>query len=435
MKSNSSIATFLGFVLAAFAFSGFATIVSAQEQGQFAPQPDQELLSADQLNNLVAPIALYPDPLLSQMLVASTYPLEVVEASQWLKRNSNLKGQALVDAAKEQPWDPSVQALVAIPDALDELNQDIRWTADLGNAFLSQREDVMNAVQQMRTRAQSKGRLRSTPQQIVTTETQDNNQVVIIQPAHPDVIYVPVYDPIYVWGPPVYGFYPRLRYPSLGFGFGTGYDLGFYFSDWNGWGLWGWGPNWFSNVILIDTRFFRRYGFHDRPGGDFRGRTVWAHNPEHRLNVPYRNGWEPVRSGGRVVVASASRSETNSTGRAVDQGKRSVSLQGQGSQDPPRQRSKSSTQYQPQPQQYRATPQVQKPPTQTQRSYQSPQSRSAPQIYRAPQTHSAPQVQRVQSQAQPRSQASPQYRSAPQTSVSRSSAGSINRSGGGKNHR
>jgi len=434
MKSNTAMAIFLGFVLAAFAFSGFASIVSAQNRGEFAPQPDQELLSADKLNNLVAPIALYPDPLLSQMLVASTYPLEVVEASQWLQRNSNLKGQALVNAAKEEPWDPSVQALVAIPDALDKLNQDIRWTTDLGNAFLSQQADVMNAVQQMRTRAQSSGHLRSTPQQIVTPDAQDNDQFVVIQPAKPDVIYVPVYDPVYIWGSPVYGFYPRLRYPSLGFGFGTGYDLGFYFSDWSGWGLWGWGPNWFSNVIIINNRFFHHYGFHERPGGDFRGRTVWAHDPEHRLNVPYRNGGEPARSGGRVVVPSASHSEPRSAGRTLDQGNRSLSPQGQGSQNPPLQRNKSSKQYQPQPQQYRATTQVQKPQTQTQRSYQSPQSRSVPQVYRAPQTYSAPQVQRIQSQAQPRSQASPQYRSAPHVSVSRSSAGSVSR-GGGSSHR
>ena len=171
--------------------------------------------SAQQLNNLVAPIALYPDPLLGQMLVASTYPLEVVEANQWLQRNRNLGGRELMDAAKQQPWDPSVQALVAVPDALAMLNQDIRWTTDLGNAFLAQQADVMNAVQQMRARAQANGNLTSTPQQTVTTEAQGGQQAIVIQPANPQVIYVPSYDPFYVWGPPVYGYYPPLYYSRI----------------------------------------------------------------------------------------------------------------------------------------------------------------------------------------------------------------------------
>ena len=190
--------------------------------------------SPDQLDNLVAPIALYPDPLLGQMLVASTYPLEIVEASQWLQRNKNLSGQELMDAAQQQSWDPSVQALVAVPDALAKLNQDIRWTTDLGNAFLAQQADVMIAVQQMRARAQSNGNLSSTPQQTVTTQAQGGQQVIVIQPADPQVIYVPYYDPVYVWGPPVYGYYPPLYYSGFGFGFGRGFNLGFYFDGWGG---------------------------------------------------------------------------------------------------------------------------------------------------------------------------------------------------------
>ena len=117
------------------------------------------LLSPDQLDNLVAPIALYPDPLLGQVLAASTYPLEIVEAQQWLQQNSNLQGAQLMDAAKQQNWDPSVQALVAFPDALSLLSNDIRWTTDLGNAFLAQQADVMSAVQRMRARAQANGKL------------------------------------------------------------------------------------------------------------------------------------------------------------------------------------------------------------------------------------------------------------------------------------
>jgi 2-keto-3-deoxy-L-rhamnonate aldolase RhmA len=148
-------------------------------------QAPPQLLTADQLDTLVAPVALYPDPLLSQVLAASTYPLEVVEAEQWLQQNQNLHGQHLMDAAKRQNWDPSVQALVAFPTALNLLNSDISWTTDLGNAFLAKQADVMASIQRMRARAQANGKLASTPQQVVTTQTQGRQNAVVIQPANP----------------------------------------------------------------------------------------------------------------------------------------------------------------------------------------------------------------------------------------------------------
>jgi hypothetical protein len=144
--------------------------------------------SPDRLDNLVAPIALYADPLLSQVLVACTYPLEIAEAQLWLQRNSGLSGTGLMDVARQQNWDASVQALVAFPDVLAKLTQDIRWTADLGNAFLSQQADVMSAVQRMRAAAEANGRLSSTPQQVVTTDTEDGQSAITIQPATPEVI-------------------------------------------------------------------------------------------------------------------------------------------------------------------------------------------------------------------------------------------------------
>jgi hypothetical protein len=394
MKNHPSVVIFLGFTLAVFAFPGFATAEIVQELGQLPPSTALELLSTDELNNLVAPIALYPDPLLSQMLVASTYPLEVVEANQWLQRNDDLHGQELINAAKQQTWDPSVQALVAVPDALAKLNQDIRWTTDLGNAFLSQEEDVMKAVQRMRARAQSNGRLSSTPQQIVTTESQDTNKVVKIMPAEPEVIFVPVYDPIYVWGPPVYGYYPRLFYPAYGFGFGVGCGLGYFFSDWGGWGNWGWGPNWHSNVIVINNGFFHHHGFHQRPGGDSLG-GKWTHNPDHRKNVPYKDTDIATRFGGRIAVPRASIAENRPAGRSIDREQRSASPRNQSYQNPSRERYQSSTQYQSPTTQYREAPQVQRRQDQTQRSYQSPQYRSAPQVDRAPQVYRAPQVDRA----------------------------------------
>src|SRR5579862_4784422 len=136
-------------------------------------QQQQPLMSPQQLDDLVAPIALYPDPLLSQVLVASTYPLEVVEAQQWAQSNRGMNNRQMVDAARSQNWDASVQALVAFPDAMALLTRNVGWTTSLGNAFLAQQADVMAAVQRMRQRAEANGRLRSTPQEQVTTEYQD----------------------------------------------------------------------------------------------------------------------------------------------------------------------------------------------------------------------------------------------------------------------
>ncbi len=277
---------------------GFAQGPAGPPSGPSAVPQTAPLLSPDQLDNLVAPIALYPDPLLSQVLAASTYPLEIAEAQQWLQQNSSLQGSQLIDAAKQQNWDPSVQALVAFPDAFRLLANDIRWTTDLGNAFLAQQSDVMSAIQRMRARAQANGRLNTTPQQAVTTDTQDGQSAIQIQPADPQVVYVPVYQPEYVWGPPVWGAYPNLWYPS-GFGFGFGFGPGIYmsalFPGWGGWGGWGWGCGWFGNGLFINAGFFGRYGFHGGFGGGFGGfggrgfggREAWAHNPAHRMGVPY----------------------------------------------------------------------------------------------------------------------------------------------------
>ena len=197
-------------------------LFSQQEPAPPPPQqgpPPGPALSPEQLDNLVAPIALYPDPLLGQILAASTYPLELVEAGQWLQQNKGLQGAQLMDAARQQNWDPSVQALVAFPEVIQRLTQDIRWTTDLGNAFLAQQPDVMAAVQRMRGRAQANGKLMSNQQQTVTTQTQGGQTAIDIQPTNPQVVYVPEYNPAWVWGPPVYGYYPPLFYPGIGVGF------------------------------------------------------------------------------------------------------------------------------------------------------------------------------------------------------------------------
>jgi hypothetical protein len=250
------------------------------------------------MENLVAPIALYPDPLLSEVLAASTYPLEVVEAGQWLQQNRNLQGQQLIEAAKQQSWDPSVQALVAFPDVMAQLNRDVQWTTDLGNAFLAEQSDVMDAVQRLRARAQSNGRLQSTPQQTVTTQAQDGQSAIAIQPADPQVIYVPQYNPAYVWGAPVYGAYPPLWYPPVdsGFGFGAAAFIGSLFAGLLSWGGWGWGLSWLTHGLFLNGLFFNHFGFHGY--GGYGGITAWAHSPVHRLGVPYPNHIVASRYGG-----------------------------------------------------------------------------------------------------------------------------------------
>ena len=256
---------------------------------QPAPAPN---LTPDQLDNLVAPVALYPDPLLSQILVASTYPLEVVEAQQWLQQNRDLSGQALMDAARQQNWDSSVQALVAFPDVLNRLTQDVQWTTGLGNAFLAQQADVMAAVQRMRAKAEQNGKLQSNSYEDVDTQTQNDQSAIVIQPTDPQVIYVPAYNPAYIWGPPVFGYYPPLWYPAVGVGFlwGPGIYINTFFGGCCGWGAfgWGWSPFWFGHQILVNNYFLHRYGFADFHAG-FAPTGVWAHNPAHRLGVAYPN--------------------------------------------------------------------------------------------------------------------------------------------------
>ena len=265
-----------------------ATLCSANNLHR-RPLLDRRLL-ADQLNDLVAPVALYPDPLLSQILVASTYPLELVQVSQWLQRNPGLNGPALTQAAEQQNWDPSIQALVVFPDLVKRLNQDITWTTDLGNAFLNQQGDVMDAVQRMRMKAQQAGKLVSGRQQTVST----NNNVIVIEPADSQMMYLPYYDPMSIWGPPLYYPYASWFYPPFGagvyFGFGAGIPMGLYFGGgWGGWGGWGWNPGWGAGSIIVNNSFIHRYNFNASRSGSLAGRSTWAHDASHRQGVPYSN--------------------------------------------------------------------------------------------------------------------------------------------------
>jgi len=272
----------------------------------YQPQaPGVARWSPQELSNLAAPIALYPDLLLSQVLAASTYPAEITQAQQWMQSNPSLRGQELVEAAKQQPWDPSVQALVAFPDVMNMLARDIQWTTDLGNAFLEQQAGVMDAIQQLRASARNNGRLGDTPQQRVELEQVGNGQDAIeIQPTNPQMVYPPVYNPEYVWGAPAYGAYPALGYPAAGDGivYGIGTFLGGLFSGLLNFGGWGWGLSWLTHGLFWNGLFFNHFGFHGYGGygGGFGGpgfggpgyatHLAWVHNPSHRLGVPYSNG-------------------------------------------------------------------------------------------------------------------------------------------------
>jgi hypothetical protein len=252
----------------------------------------------DQLDSLVAPVALYPDPLLAQVLAASTYPLEIIQLQQWMTKHPDLKGDALAAAVEKENWDPAVQGLAALPDVVKRLGDDIKWTADLGNAFLAQQSDVMNAVQRMRKKASDAGNLKTTEQQKVTTQVVETKQVIVIQQASPQVIYVPAYNPVVVYGPPIYP-YPPIYYPPVGYyaagvaiGFGVGVAMGAFWG-----GGWGYGPRWgYGSVhINVNNRYvnhYNRYNSYNRYGGN------WNHNPQHRGGAPYADRNTANRYGG-----------------------------------------------------------------------------------------------------------------------------------------
>ncbi len=285
----------------------------AAGQAQVPPPPETGAtsppLSPQQLDDLVAPVALYPDPLLGEVLAACTYPFEIAEAEQWVQDHAKWKPNKLMDEAKKQHWDPSVQGLVAFPDVLSRLSQGIGWAKPLGDAFLAQQQDVMQAVQRMRSKAQERGTLQSGPEQTVTTDTRNGQKVIQIAPADPDVWYAPSYNPAYVWGPPVYGVYPPLFYPAIDAGFlwGPGIDLDLCFGGWGGWGWggWGWMPNWYTGGLFLNHSFFHRYGFRHFHGEPL-GMTAWSHDPGHRLGVPYANGQVASRFAARPQAGARS---------------------------------------------------------------------------------------------------------------------------------
>jgi Protein of unknown function (DUF3300) len=251
--------------------------------------PVEAQLPEGQIEQLVAPIALYPDPLLTQILMASTYPLEVVEAARWSQDNSMVKGLALQDAMQAQSWDPSVKALTAVPQTLQMMNDKLDWTQQLGDAFLAQQQDVLNAVQKLRAQAQVAGNLQSTPQQVVTTEAPaagatpvTGPQPIVIEPVNPDVYYVPVYDPAVAYGAWSYPDYPPFNWSPPGFvassvvSFAAGVAVGS--------AIWG-GCNWWNHNVIINVNRFNVFNHTNINVAN----ENWIHNAEHRHGVPYQS--------------------------------------------------------------------------------------------------------------------------------------------------
>jgi len=261
-------------------------IAMAQESA--ATSSTSAAFKHEELEQLLAPIALYPDALVSQVLMASTYPLEIVQAERFAAQNKGLKGDALAQALEKQTWDPSVKSLVNFPQVLALLSDKLEWTQKLGDAFLAQQRDVFDAIQRLRAKAQAAGHLKSTKEQTVVVE----EKVIRIEPASTQVVYVPAYNPTVVYGTWAYPAYPPYYYYPPGYavaplyGFGAGIVLG------AAWGY-AWGStNWHRGEVNIDVdkninfnKSINRTNIQTMPANG----GPWQHNATHRKGVPYSN--------------------------------------------------------------------------------------------------------------------------------------------------
>ena len=293
-KSGSRIARALALIL----------VVVVAALPPVAAQDGSALFRPEELEQIVAPIALYPDPLLAQVLMASTYPLEIVQAARFAKANPSMQGDALNEALKQQTWDDSVKSLVAFPQVLTMLNDKLDWTQKLGDAVLAQQADVMTAVQRLRLKAQSEGNLQTTAQQTVAVApaepaagTTQQSTIITIEPADPQVVYVPSYNPATIYGAWPYPAYPP--YPVYAPGaalaagaitFGVGMAVGA--------ALWG-GCDWNRGDVNINTNRYNSFSSNVNVSerrnqiqanrGSVQGGNSWQHNPEHRRGTQYRD--------------------------------------------------------------------------------------------------------------------------------------------------
>ncbi len=251
-----------------------------------------------ELEQLLAPIALYPDALMAQVLMASTYPLEIVQAARWVKANPGLKDKALEDALQQQPWDASVKSLAVFPQVLTMMSEKLDWTQKLGDAFLAQQKDVLDTAQALRAKASKEGSLQDSKEQKVVTTTENNTTVIKIEPTNPEVVYVPTYNPTVVYGAWPYPAYPPYYYYPPGYVAG-GALLGFTAGVIVGGALWG-NCNWGRGDVNVNVN---RYNNFNRTNIS---NSNWNHNVNHRGGVPYgdRNVSQQYGKGQRADAAS-----------------------------------------------------------------------------------------------------------------------------------
>jgi len=274
----------------------FLTFLLLAPQAVVAQSESKEKpFKQEELDQLLAPIALYPDSLLAQIFMASTYPLEVVQAGKWTKANQNLKGDALAAALEKQDWDPSVKSLVNFPQVLDMMNEKLDWTQKLGDTFLAHQKEVMDTVQKLRAKAEAQGNLKTTDQQKVVVEKE--TQTIIIESANPQVVYVPTYNPTVVYGTWWYPAYPPYYYYPPGYAagaafisFGVGVAIG---AAWGyAWGGCNWGHNEVNININRNTNInnnIDRSKYQNKVTTGQGGRGEWKHDPEHRKGVSYKD--------------------------------------------------------------------------------------------------------------------------------------------------
>jgi Protein of unknown function (DUF3300) len=284
--------------------AGVQNVFAYQTGVPTSPSPGQAVQeSPQQLQDLVAPIALYPDGLVAQVLAASTYPSEILEAEKWMEQHKGLQGDKLAKEVNKQSWDASVKALTQFPAVLANMSQNLAWTSELGDAYVNQQQEITQAIQTMRQRAQQAGNLKSTSQENVSTQ----GQTIVIQPAAPDVVYVPQYDPWLVYGAPLAVFpgwypYPGLFLAGPGIAFGLGFGIGVFAGF--GWGWHGWGYDWHGGgrVIynhntfishsrtIVNRNNFRAGGGNFNRGADSRGRGFGGARASHGFNSAHVAG-------------------------------------------------------------------------------------------------------------------------------------------------
>ena len=290
----------------------------AQGAKEEAAKQEGPSFRPEEIDQVVAPIALYPDSLLAQVLAASTYPLEIVQAARFIQQNKDLKGEKLMAAAKDKEWEPSVKAMLEFPEVLLMMSEKLEWTEKLGNAFLSQQKDVMTSVQRLRKKAQESGNLKTTKEQKVIVDEQ--TKVIVIQPASPEVVYVPTYNATVVYGVWAYPAYPPPPvYPygyaaaTAAFSFAAGVAVGAAWSGHGGWGC-GWGNNEVNVNVSKQNNFTKNnYSNSEKYQKKQNGKNQsWQHNPENRKGAKYPNqntaqkyGQQRSGSGGRATTSDA----------------------------------------------------------------------------------------------------------------------------------